>query len=183
VDVVDQTQERSIRSDQDRLVAALEHMPALVAVAIEPRGKGALQPLHSRHQIRFRRPHRQVVVITHDHIRVYLPPASIHRLQQRLLEPLPSATLREKILPVIPTADHVIDRIFEFQTTFSRHETPSDIDALPSQYLNSTFDPIRSARIGEAKRRGAIKFSQSVLVINMNYEYRPCFGPQRLIMG
>jgi len=65
VDVVHQTQKRTILPNQVRFIAALEDMATLTPKTVSTCGKGALQPLHADDQIRIRCFYRQVVMIAH----------------------------------------------------------------------------------------------------------------------
>ena len=61
-------------------------MPALPSQGVEANAKGALQPPHPLYQVSFRRFQRQMVMVTHDHVRMEQPAALRRGLKKRLFE-------------------------------------------------------------------------------------------------
>ncbi len=73
MDVVHHSRQRVHALNQERLIAALEQVPALQAQPVEPRRHRTLPPVHPFTQRRLRGLHRQVKMISHQHIGVHSP--------------------------------------------------------------------------------------------------------------
>src|SRR6056297_852344 len=96
-------------------------MPAFLVARIEPLGIGALQPAHSRHQVRLRRLKQHVVMVSHQDIRMHPPAATTDRLAKSLQEHLAVAVVPEYRHPAVTPAHHMIDRIGIFNSRSEEH--------------------------------------------------------------
>ena len=91
------------------------HLALLVACSASP-----LQPAHPFHQVPLGSFHRQVVMITHDHIGVEQPAALWAGLKKCLFKGAGTPILK-KLLTVIASADHMVDASGKLQPRFPRH--------------------------------------------------------------
>jgi len=81
----------------------MEYVPALTHRTVETIGKRALELLHPRRQIRFRRLQSQVVMVAHERVGMQLPAVPLARL-----EPRPGGTDREQILAIVAAVENVV---------------------------------------------------------------------------
>jgi len=86
----------------------MEYVPALTHRTVETIGKRALELLHPRRQIRFRRLQSQVVMVAHERVGMQLPAVPLARLERGRLEPRPGGTDREQILAIVAAVENVV---------------------------------------------------------------------------
>ena len=81
-------------------------------------------------------------MIAHDHIRVQLPAAAIHRFKQAALKSLPRILPQKQLLAIVASAHHMVDRPGVFDTLLAWHPLSMAPNKTPCQCLYSTFDPL-----------------------------------------
>ena len=96
-------------------------MPAKFVVTIVSTGESSLKPLHPSNQIGFRSFHQEMIVITHDHITVNLPPCLFACFTQAFQQRSAFSGPSKDHLPPISPAHHVIKRAWEFDSNLPRH--------------------------------------------------------------
>src|SRR5687767_10156475 len=97
-------------------------MPPFRTIAIEPRRKSTLQPMHAIDEIWLGGFHRQVVVVSHNRVSVETPSMTLTRFVQNPLERLCSADRFKHLAAVIAAVDYMVTcpRILQSKSTCHR---------------------------------------------------------------
>ena len=125
VDVIDHARHRFARLEERGEVAPLEEMTVLPAETIKPRRESCLQPLHASREVGASGAHRQVKVISHDHIRVQDPAKSLAGLEQASFEDCLGPRCCEHVGAVVAPVDDVVAGVRELKAGWARHGVPS----------------------------------------------------------
>ena len=109
--------------DSFGLVSALEDMPMLFAVAVEPKAEGRKQQVHSTGQVGPWGPDHQVEVVRHDRKGIDLPSCPDNRGFERLHEAAHGAGICEDSRAVVPAGEYVVQSGRIFGAWASGHRT------------------------------------------------------------
>ena len=123
------------RFHRDRLVPPLEQMPSLTVPCIEPLGVGALHPLHSHHQIRFRRFQQEMIMVPQQRVRMHPPSRALADFAQRCQEHRAVGIPPEYLLQTVSPAHYVVDRPRIFHSGFSWHAPFTSFLPVPRQFI------------------------------------------------
>ena len=121
MDVVDDADQCGRVLHQSGLVPALKEMSALLAKPIEPGGKRALQPMHTRDQIWLGSFERKVEVVGQESIRVQSPRMELARFGDRGFESLRGSDGCEDITAIVAPVDDVVERSPKLNSQSSSH--------------------------------------------------------------
>jgi len=107
----------------DGFIAALEQMASELVFHVMTNRVGRLQLLHSYRQVGPRGLHQQVVMIFHEHVRVYAPPRALARLSQRLQKQFAILIVQVNGFQPITSVHDMVNSSFIFNSGLSRHFT------------------------------------------------------------
>ena len=121
--------------DVATLLVRLEQMPSLTVPCIEPLGVGALHPLHSHHQIRFRRFQQEMIMVPQQRVRMHPPSRALADFAQRCQEHRAVSIPPEYLLQTVSPAHYVVDRPRIFHSGFSWHAPFTSFLPVPRQFI------------------------------------------------
>ena len=107
--------------DRDRLITSPIKMPPEMTSGVEAAGKGILEPLHPRDQIRLGSAEERVVMVVHEHPGENFPPGAAADFSKSVVEKLAVPIVKDDGLAVVPTGHDVVDGVLVFDSRSAVH--------------------------------------------------------------
>src|SRR5438105_14799073 len=112
-----------------------ETSPKLVPSIVAP-GIAVLEPLHSGHQIGFRRFQHEMVMVAHQDPGVHIPACSLTRFAQGPAEKAPVLVIPKDACASISSGHYGVGRSWIFDSNPSSHACLSDLQLQMSRFVD-----------------------------------------------